>query len=86
MLAGGVSEMNRRQFASLLAIPAADKEPPASNLSLADVEVREIIARLKKFNFDTRKTARDLEITHRALWYRMRQHGIVGPDVGPGAP
>jgi len=55
-------------------------EMPAQGISLDAVEKELILRGLHKFQWNQTQTARYLDISRKALLYRMEKHGIQRPD------
>jgi len=63
-----------------LPIDMLNLEMPAQGISLDAVEKELILRGLHKFQWNQTQTARYLDISRKALLYRMEKHGIQRPD------
>jgi len=57
---------------------------PPQGISLEAVEKELMLRALQKFNWNQTHAAKYLDISRKALMYRMEKHGIQRPDTAPG--
>jgi DNA-binding NtrC family response regulator len=62
-------------------IDALNIDLPAQGISLEAIEKELIVKALEKFKFNQTHAAKYLDISRKALMYRMEKHGIQRPDT-----
>ncbi len=79
----GVNDLPEQLRRERPTVDTLNLEMPPRGISLEAVEKELILRSLRKFNWNQTHAARYLDVSRKALMYRMEKHGIQKPETAP---